>query len=306
MSDKKSISINPELFKLSNNKTKKQKTSSIPNISSSLKNKFLKKIANSKNEKLKNKNLFIADPLENNEFENSIQVISSLIQNEKKENLHNRSIKQPSEKIELPVMTELSEELQEEKLPEPVETNSYKLNYKIDNEVGYGCLKNGIKPSYRTWMKTKRNNSLDDIIPPTPEEFKIPSRNFMEEEKIEDIVEKEIEKPKKETIIIPQKEMVKKTYKKSYTLGKSKKHKKISILLKNKTIKQKVLDAQKELKLTDIKKIKKYLVDKGLIKIGSNAPTDVLREMYENAKLSGEIKNVNNETLLYNFINEKE
>ena len=60
------------------------------------------------------------------------------------------------------------------------------------------------------------------------------------------------------------------------------------------------------MKKTDLKSIKKYLVDKGLIKIGSNAPVDVLKELYENAKLTGEVNNLNKETLLYNFINEKE
>ena len=75
-------------------------------------------------------------------------------------------------------------------------------------------------------------------------------------------------------------------------------------MLKNTTIKQKVLDAQKELKKTNIKEIKKYLTKSGLIKIGSSAPVDVLTEIYENAKLTGEVLNSNKETLLHNFINE--
>ena len=310
MTDKKTISINPELFKISNNKTKKQKTT-IPTISSSLKNKFLKKVANSKNEKLKNKKLFVQDPLENNEFEKSIQYISHLIHDEKKENLYNKSIKQPTEQPIIPVMTELSMELQEEIIPEPVSNSTISLNYKIDNEVGYGCLKNGLKPNYRTWIKTKKNNCLEENTKPIKQTFIQNTPSLLEEIPIQEIPLQQIpihkkQNIQKEVVSIPTEQTIKKTIKKTYTLGKSKMYRKIGLLLKNKTIKQKVLDAQKELKKTDIKSIKKYLVDKGLIKIGSNAPVDVLKELYENAKLTGEVNNSNKETLLYNFINEKE
>ena len=305
MTDKKTISINPELFKISNNKT----------ISTSLKNKFLKKVANSKNEKIKKK-LFVQDSIDSNEFEKSIQYISNLVQDEQKERIYNKSIKQPAEQPIVPVMTELSMELQEEILPEPLNSSNISLNYKIDNDIGYGCLKNGIKPNYRNWIKTKKNNCLDNNIKTTTFENPIEVTSSVEipleqPSLVDDVNEKlpELKKeiPKFEEIVsIPTEQKIKKTIKRTYTLGKSKLYRKIGLLLKNKTIKQKVLDAQKELKKTDLKSIKKYLVDKGLIKIGSNAPVDVLKELYENAKLTGEVNNLNKETLLYNFINEKE
>ena len=314
MTDKKTISINPELFKISNNKTKRTKVN-IPTISTSLKNKFLKKVANSKNEKIKKK-LFVQDSIDSNEFEKSIQYISNLVQDEQKERIYNKSIKQPAEQPIVPVMTELSMELQEEILPEPLNSSNISLNYKIDNDIGYGCLKNGIKPNYRNWIKTKKNNCLDNNIKTTTFENPIEVTSSVEipleqPSLVDDVNEKlpELKKeiPKFEEIVsIPTEQKIKKTIKRTYTLGKSKLYRKIGLLLKNKTIKQKVLDAQKELKKTDLKSIKKYLVDKGLIKIGSNAPVDVLKELYENAKLTGEVNNLNKETLLYNFINEKE
>ena len=44
--------------------------------------------------------------------------------------------------------------------------------------------------------------------------------------------------------------------------------------------------------------------DRGLIKAGSNAPNDVIRKTYESAMLTGDIANVNRETLLHNFLND--
>ena len=50
---------------------------------------------------------------------------------------------------------------------------------------------------------------------------------------------------------------------------------------------------------------KRFLVKNGFVRVGSSAPNDVLRKMYETAKLMcGEIKNHNSENLLYNFLHD--
>ena len=76
----------------------------------------------------------------------------------------------------------------------------------------------------------------------------------------------------------------------------------MSILIKNKQTRKNIIDAQKNLKKKSINDIKKYLRDHNIIKIGSNAPNDIVRKIYESAMLAGEITNTNRDTLLHNFI----
>ena len=72
-------------------------------------------------------------------------------------------------------------------------------------------------------------------------------------------------------------------------------------MIKDRGTRKKILNAQKELKRKSINDVKIYLRDHNLIKIGSNAPNDVIRKLYESAMLAGEITNSNAETLLHNF-----
>jgi hypothetical protein len=56
------------------------------------------------------------------------------------------------------------------------------------------------------------------------------------------------------------------------------------------------------LKQTPIKDVKQFLLNKGFIKVGSVAPNDVLRKMYESVSLiCGDVQNHNNEILLHNY-----
>jgi hypothetical protein len=101
--------------------------------------------------------------------------------------------------------------------------------------------------------------------------------------------------------IIATKKITKKTIKRKYTLGRSKNKRTVSILVKDRGTRKIILGAQKDLKRKSINDVREYLRDHNLIKIGSNAPNDVLRKLYESAMLAGEITNSNSEILLHNF-----
>ena len=96
--------------------------------------------------------------------------------------------------------------------------------------------------------------------------------------------------------------LIKRTIKRKYTLGKSKLKKSVSVLIKSRETRKKIITAQRDIKKKSINDIKNSLREHNLIKIGSNAPNDVLRKIYESAMLSGEITNTNSETLIHNLI----
>ena len=73
-------------------------------------------------------------------------------------------------------------------------------------------------------------------------------------------------------------------------------------MVKDRGTRKLILNAQKDLKNKSINQVKEYLREHNFIKIGSNAPNDVLRKLYESAMLAGEITNSNSDTLLHNLL----
>jgi ribosomal protein L18 len=96
----------------------------------------------------------------------------------------------------------------------------------------------------------------------------------------------------------------KKILRRTFKLGKSKKEPKISVLISNKTIRNQISDKMKDINQIPITYIKNELIKKNLIRVGSTAPNDILREMYKTVKMiCGELKNHNTENILYNYVN---
>lgn len=385
----KTISINPSLFKIGNVKTKKRKEKIIkpkmvPLISPSvLKNKLLKRIKehkqkeilNSDNKNKLNKNIDVVtkdnDDNFSDEFTDSINYLqtlskqrniieekkrSEIIKQKQREELERKTVKNynslsKSNNLESPI---INIDLPEELIEPVTQINQEPFKINVKEDVPYGILKGGIKPSYKEWSKTQKNtivtnpngsliiegnnissrqsareNRLNllkqkiknkqDKDPLITENLIRPTNNIEKftEELREHFIDKNDETHIDSTVkktdmnvnenngkVIATKYITTKTIKRKYTLGRSKIKKSVSVLIKDRGTRKKILTAQKNLKRKNVNDIKTYLREHNLIKIGSNAPNDVLRKIYETAMLTGEITNSNSEILLHNFSKE--
>ena len=383
MSTKKTIQINPELFKMGGKTKKNRDRKEItlnPVVSpSNLKNKLLKRIKEHKTKELQNTNITstpsTGEHTFTDEFYGAVDYLSGLKNKQKQQKtLNNKTLKtQSSNFISNPqILLDLPPELTEPIKTNMATTDIFNVNYKLNDEIPYGCLKNGKKKTYREWKEFSSTNELPDLVrPPTPpkknvgiistslkegfqnnpitasvsredrlaqiknklrkledhetavkrksiEAFKKMEQqiskpieekllddlpNFDERNKImpdiEDLIKRREEKIEKET----PKQYLKKTVKRKFTLGKSDKLRRITVLIKDRQTRKNIINTQKELKKTNITDVRKYLRQHGIIKVGSTCPTDILRKTFESAVLSGEITNTNKDTLLHNFLN---
>ena len=232
----------------------------------------------------------------------------------------------------------------------------------------YGCLKNGSKPTYRTWNKTIRNptsmastQEIDNpividthdsttpiqpaLVQPSDREVRLqmlkdkfkdrslqskmsPHPTIVDENIqhiaspiAEHIVETfaneepdmtypsvspsiHIEDPISTIVKTPLR--TKKTTTRKYKLGKQADKRRVGVLIKDKHTRKKVLDAQRAIRRKNMVDVKSYLHDHGLIKVGSSAPPDVVRKIYESSMMTGEINNQDSDLLAYNLMKNEE
>ena len=318
MSEKRVIKINEEMFKIPN-KTRKAKPSSseikvkTPKKdakNNTLKRKLLQIIRNKQNQKIQEhydpRDEEMEDAFEN-EFSNSLEYLSNLVAKHPPAPKLNGTLKN-----HVPLREQVNLELPSELLEHDVTPNT-----SFDNNIPkYGCLKNGNLPTYRMW-KNQTQKNYGPVINPT-----VPITNSVTSPITNSVASPITTEPPKPTFISSYKQTQnllkptdtckkpkkhRKIVRRNYTIGRSKHKPILSVLVSNRTLRNKAATQQKLLQQTSIEDIKKHLVKRGFIKVGCIAPNDVLRQMYEcTMMMCGDVKNHNPDYLLHNFLNQQE
>ena len=287
--EQKTISINPNLFTLSKpKKEKKEKKNLSLKISNenNVKKELINKIKKHQKTKKNKSNNF------SHEFDNSMSYLKNIISEIKE-----KDVNEPVIHSELPnTFNNLSNNISNNE-------NKKEFRQENDEQKPWGNLKNGSKPTYRTWMKQTRKNLSNEN---SSEESNIKS-------KIDTSMISKLPEPIKfdqPTTLVTRKnckpnkrKFIKKTIKKRYNCGKSKTKKQLNIIIKDIDTKNRIIQETNILSKTPIKDVKKYLYDRCFIKIGTTAPESILRKMYESCILSGNIKNENSDNLIHNYFN---
>lgn len=182
----------------------------------------------------------------------------------------------------------------------------------------YGCLKGGSLPTYRSW-KAQTHRAYPSS---NSNETANANATGVTDKKHQNLAQRHAEmramfKAQSKTNESAAKNVRAKKYlnqkqqrrimKRTFRVGKSKVHPRVAVLVSNQTMRQKVQQASANLKNSPIEEVRRFLVKKGLIRIGSTCPNDVLRKMYESSNLlCGDLHNHSPDNLLYNYLNNAE
>lgn len=174
--------------------------------------------------------------------------------------------------------------------------------YKVDNAIPYGCLKNGIKPSFKNWTRSNRTPiSPQKQVQLQPQQQQQP----VPQSQAELPQTEEKQQPTQPTIApAPTIKPPQRTTIKRHVIGKRKNTRQVGVLIKNISTRKMIVGAHKDLKKVSINEVKSHLKNNGLLKVGTTAPTDILRQTYESSILAGNIVNKSGETLYHNFVND--
>ena len=317
MSSSRFVKYNEDLFKIPSG-TKKRKTGGDkppikikPQTNKTIKRKILDELRKNQQQQLNTlsdtppRPTPTSDSKFETDFKNSVDYMQSFVDNHKKETISTHKLNSTIK----------------EKKTYPVPT--------------YGCLKNGSLPTYRNihgvTLKHKNTslNQFAEVISPSvtsqfAEVISPSATSASVTSQFHDVITQSVtrpsiterikspseilltEKTKHKSKVIPVDKHKRRFLRRTYHVGKDKYRPKVGVLLPNKTIRKRVTTNSYLLKQTPIEEIRKFLLKKGFIKVGSSAPNDVLRKMYESIQMiDGEINNHNSENLLHNFFNHK-
>ena len=209
---------------------------------------------------------------------------------------------------------------------------------KLSDDAPYGCLKGGKKPTFRMYNKTIKNNlrfsSNDGTYSDRQTKLKelqnkhsnkktffendggsknndhdIDSHNDNdndnENDNDNDNNNNNDDKKSRNMRRTKIRKKFRKTITKKFKLGKQPGTNIVGVLIKNNDTRKNIQKEHGLLKSKQLGEVKKYLVEKNLIKIGSTAPPGVIRNIYEASMLSGEVENIGKGIGLHNFLEDR-
>jgi hypothetical protein len=192
----------------------------------------------------------------------------------------------------------------------PEDPESFLPSIFIKDAPPHGCLKNGSKPTFREWANKMLHKPVEAIKnmlggggdgDGDGDSSGDDTQGTAAAAEMEGGARKTLTKQHEpHENISGMRVKIRRTQKKKYRIGKH--DNVVGVLLKNKEAQRHIQKQHLALKQKTIGEIRKHLYEHHLLKIGSNAPPDVLRRMYEDSILTGEVKNTNNGVLLHNFL----
>jgi hypothetical protein len=205
---------------------------------------------------------------------------------------------------------------------------------KLTDDKPYGCLKHGKKPTFRLYNKTIKHSPHSHSDSQNPENKNESVLYSERQQKLNDLRNKhnpktssgsssyvvsgdgELENDEKgekgekrenkmnnstsSNRVTKIRKRLRKTITKRFKLGKQ--GNVVGVLIKNNDTRKKVEREHSLLKNKNLSDVKKYLVEQKLIKIGSTAPPNIIRKIYEDSVLTGEVENVGKDVILHNFL----
>lgn len=263
------------------------------------------------------------DTTENNEFQNEFMKSLNFLQQLSQKG-RNKTMKANRPLINIDMPDNLKEK-------DDVESKLTITN-KENGDVPYGCLKNGSKPTFRQW----KNYTVKNTTYKEPQLISLPVKsepinsvqnnqsniientlNIIDNNEVSNQINNEIKREVSQLINnsidknqntysnpYPNNGYIStKTKTIKYHLGK--KNRKVSILIKNAATRKKINAEHNKIKRTSVLEMKNYLRKHNLLKAGSESPNDVIRKLYEQCLLSGNINNTNKDNLLHNYLNDE-
>ena len=270
----KTIKISPDLFKIKSRQSGgRQKTRSNKNVK-----RLLSKIKEHAKQHSKEQGKSDILKPQTTSFNQHIEYLESIRQKRKKTRSN-----RPQEQVNLTVPEGLT---QVEIKPPPQ----------------YGILKGGPMPTMREWKRRTQKNYQPPIhqsIPPSipPSTSPTPSTSSTSSKTSSTPPGHHSTKPAQSSI-----DILKRKVENKFKLGPSKDKKTTSIFITNRRTRKKIQDDIQVLNKASISQVKSYLKKYHLYKSGSDAPPDLLREIYRSAHLAGKpVVNKSPDNLIHNF-----